>query len=318
MNKLGVPLIGIIIISISISAPAIAVDSPGSSMQFETNSYDSKSTIERTLVSRGTQYNLKINTTNHTVQVNARHFSDNKTDAGYVVSLNGNSVINTNWYASHGETHNSTSNLIHEYNALRVIRNITISTYGGSGEISYNFTVPRQYEGRYLRPTVTDISFERINRTAGQVTVTVRSDSQYRYPAYVRVWGREVGSEVLYLHVGAGKNLSRDSLVVPVGQGEPFEGELWMHANGLDQDGPINAKWEFYGYPGDAEFTRVPYEPMQLERVSEYTYVNESNSVDDRVGGVSDGLFRRALGVAGGALLLIVVVGVVLGRRSRV
>ena len=91
-----------------------------------------------------------------------------------------------------------------------------------------------------------------------------------------------------------------------------------MHANGIDQDGPISAKWEFYGYPGDAHFTRVPYEPMRLERVTEYTYVNESDSPGGEVAGVSDGLFRRALGVAGLVLVLIVVVGVVLGRRRRV
>jgi hypothetical protein len=127
-----------------------------------------------------------------------------------------------------------------------------------------------------------------------------------------------VDAEVLYLHAGAGKNVSTDSLIVPVTQGEPFEGEIWMHANGLNQSGPISAKWEFYGQPGHAEFSRVPFEPLRLERVSEYTYVNESGSRGEEVAGVTDGVFRRALGLTGVVLVLVVVVGVVLGRRRRV
>jgi hypothetical protein len=318
MNKLRVFLLGIVAITWVLSAPVIVADDGNSSIQIENDSDGSNSTIERTLISRGTQYNLTINTSNHTVLVNARHFGKNKTAAGYVVALNGNSIISTNWYASHGETHNSNSSLIYEYNALKQVQNITLSTYGGSTRLSYNFTVPRKHEGRYLRPTVTDVSFERINRTSGRVTVTVRSDSQYRYPAYIRVWAPGVKADVLYLHAGADKNVSTDSLIVPVSQDEPFEGELRMHANGLNKQGPISAEWEFYGYPGDAHFTRVPYEPMRLERVTEYTYVNESSSAEGAMAGVSEGLFRRALGTAGVVLALIVVLGVVLGRRRRV
>jgi hypothetical protein len=318
MNKLNISLFGVIVVAVVLSAPAIAADEESPSIQMDNKPDNSNSIIERTLISRGTQYNLTINTSNHTVRVNAKHFSKNKTNAGYVVALNGNRVINTNWYASPGETHNASSNLIYEYDVLEPVKNITLSTYGGSAEISYNFTVPRQYDGRYLQPTVTDVSFERINRTSGRVTVTVRSDSHYRYPAYVRVWAPGVEAEVLYLHAGADQNISVDSLVIPVKQGEPFEGEVWMHANGLNKTGPISARWEFFGYPGDASFNRVPYEPIRLERVSEYTYVNETDSAEDGVADVSDALFRKLLGIAGVVLVVLVVVGVVLGRRRRV
>jgi hypothetical protein len=55
-----------------------------------------------------------------------------------------------------------------------------------------------------------------------------------------------------------------------------------------------------------------------LERVSEYTYVNETDSAEDGVADVSDALFRKLLGIAGVVLVVLVVVGVVLGRRRRV
>jgi len=318
MNKLSVSLLGLLFLTMTLSTTAIAADNHSPDIQIENESSDSNSTIERTLISRGTQYNLTINTSNHTVRVSAKHFAKNKTAAGYVVDLNGNSVINADWHASQGETHNSNSGLMYKYNAMEKHKNITLSTYGGSIDISYNFTVPRQYNGSYLRPTITNVEINRLNRSYGRVTVTIKSDSIYYYPIYYQIWGDEVKAEYIGVQWEKGENLTTASVVMPVKRGEPFEGEIRAHSGLLNETGPLHSQWEFYGYPGDAEFTRVPYEPMRLDRVSEYTYVNESDSVGDSVVGVSDALFRRALGGAGVVLLVIVVLGVVAGRRRRV
>lgn len=196
------------------------------------------------------------------------------------------------------------------------MRNITLYTHKNVFSFTYNYTVPRKYNGRYLRPTVTGVEFDQVNRTHGRVTVTARSDTKHRYPAYARIWTPDVDAKLLYLHSGAGDNVTTKSLVLPVARGEDFEGEIWIHADGLNETGPLHAKWEFYGRPGNAHLSRVPFEPMELNRISEYTYVNESASDSGRFE-MSDREYRRVLGGVGVVLVLIVVVGVLLGRRRR-
>lgn len=317
MRELTVLLVGILLVSTvtvaAIGAPAEARFEESSIKQFE----QEDDVIERTLRVRGTEYTLRVNTSNHTVRVSAVHFGENRSNARYAVTLNGHDVISEGWNASQGETLQSSASLIRKYHAMESARNITLHTFYGSVSVNYNFTVPRQYEGQYLRPTITDMTFERLNRTSGRLTVTVRSDAKYIYPVYYQVWTETVQAQYLDLRRDKDENVTTGSIVIPVEQGEPFDGEIRAHSSLLNETGPLHSQWKFYGRPGDAQFSRVPFEPMALERVSEYTYVNESRSSDDDVAGVSDALFRQVLGVAGGVLLVVVVVGVALGRRRR-
>jgi len=274
--------------------------------------------VERTLQVRGTEYQLRVNTSNHTVSVFAEHFANNETNARYSVSLNERTVITQGWNATGGETKRSQTSLIYQYDASERVRNITLDTYYGSVSLSYNFTVPRTYEGQYLRPTVTDVAFDRINDSHGQVTVTVRSDSLYRYPAYVRVWAPGVKGKVLYLHVGGDENVSVDSIEVPVEEGEVFEGELRMHSEGLNESGPLHAQWEYYGQPGQEQFEQVPYEPLELEEVEEYSYQNESRATESSDGVFGGGQYRMLIGVLAGLSFFVVLVGVLVARRRQV
>lgn len=315
MRKLTILLVGVLLVT---AVPAGAVGIPAQT-HTEVSSIEQHQQeaeiLERTLRVEGTEYSLRVNTSNHTVTVNAQHFGENKNNARYLVTLNGQNVISQEWNAERGETRQSNATLIYKYNAMERVRNVTLHTFHGSVGVTYNFTVPRQYEGQYLRPSITDIAFERLNRSHGRLTVTVRSDSTYHYPRYYQVWSQGVRAEYLDVDWEPGKNVTTASMVIPVRQGEPFEGEIKAHSNLLNETGPLHSQWEFFGYPGNAQFTRVPYEPLRLERVTEHTYVNESNAADDEVVGVSDGLFRKALGVAGVVLLVTVVLGVVAGRR---
>lgn len=318
MRKLTILLLGVLLIAALpvgvVGVPAQSHPGASSIEQYEVED----EILERTLRVQGTEYTLRVNTSNHTVRVNARHFGENQTNARYVVTLNEQNVISEEWTAERGETRQSNATLIYQYNALERVRNVTLHTFHGSAEVTYNFTVPRQYKGKYLRPSITDITFERLNRSHGEITVTVRSDSKYYYPRYYQVWTQGVVAEYLNVDREIGQNVTTASMVIPVKKGEPFEGEIRAHSGWLNETGPLHSQWEFYGYPGDAQFSRVPYEPMRLERVTEHTYVNESDAVGGSGAGVSDALFRKALGGAGIVLVLMVVLGVVVGRRSRV
>ncbi|WP_323677417.1 hypothetical protein [Halorubellus sp. PRR65] len=315
MNKISIILAGVLLVAV-MPAP---VSLGGEDIHKEAPStIDSTSggVIEKSFTKRGTKYVLRVNLSNHTLRVRADHFAENQTNAGYAIYLNGKQLTNQRWVISKGETKQYQTSLFHEYYAGDILRNITLYTKEELVSVTYNFTVPRKHDGRYLRPTVTDVEFEQINRTHGRVIVTARSDTKYRYPAYARIWAPGVDAKILYLHSGAGDNKTTESLIMPVRRGEDFEGEIWVHATGLNETGPLHAKWEFYGRPGNAQFSRVPFEPMRLERVSEYTYVNDSAS-DSGGFGMNDGDFRRVLGGLGVVLLLVVVVGVLLGRRRR-
>lgn len=317
MRKLRILLIGVLLVSTIpvTTAEAPGEPRPGTSSVEHTEREDD--VLERTLRVRGTEYVLRVNTSNHTVRVNAVHFGENQSNARYAVTLNGQDIISKGWDASEGATHRSNATLIREYHAMDTARNITLHTFYGSVSVNYNFTVPRQYEGQYLRPTITDIEFERLNRTSGKVTVTVRSDAKLIYPRYYQVWSQGVQAEYLGLRRDKDENVTTASMIIPVAQGEPFDGEIRAHSSLLNETGPLHSQWEFYGRPGAAEFGRVPFEPLALERVSEYTYVNESGSNDGGTWEASDELFRQTLGIVGGVMLAIVVVGVALGRRRR-
>lgn len=194
------------------------------------------------------------------------------------------------------------------------------STYDKRINISYNFTVPRKYEGRYLRPTVTDVEFERVNRSWGRLTVTVRSDAEYYYPTYVMVWTPEVDAKWLFMHREKGENVTRESLLLPVSAGEEFEGELRMHPRWVNRSGPLHTQYEFYGRPGEESLQEVKYEPVESEGFEEYSYENESRQ-GDSVGPVErtiDGHFRTILGGLAGVAVLVIVVAVVLAQRRRV
>ncbi|WP_227130590.1 hypothetical protein [Halorubellus salinus] len=316
MNKTSILLVGLLVIAaVPTSSVAGGQISPEQELELA-QTPSAEGIIERTFRTRGTEYVLRVNVSNHTLRVSAEHFADNKTNAAYAVQLNNNRLISRGWRASEGETSQSQVYLLNKYYAGDVLRNITLYTHEKVFSFTYNFTVPRKHNGRYLRPTVTNVAFEQVNRTHGRVFVTARSDTKHHYPAYARVWTPDVDAKLLYLHSGGGDNKTTESLIVPVAKGEKFEGEIWIHADGLNETGPLHAKWEFYGRPGNAHFNRVPFEPMKLNRVSEYTYVNESASDSGRFE-MSDREYRRVLGGIGVVLLLIVVVGVLLGRRRR-
>jgi hypothetical protein len=316
MNNTSILLVALLVVAALSIAPTTIGSGEKDSSITKVEGYKSDKVLERTFQSRGTKYSLSVNTSNNTIRVKAEHFADNQTNAGYAIYLNGKQLTNQRWSLSQGDTKLYQKNLINEYYAGDIVRNITLYTKSEITSINYNFTVPRKHNGRYLRPTVTNVEFEQVNRTHGRVIVTARSDTKYHYPAYARIWTPDVDAKLLYLHSGAGDNVTTKSLVLPVARGEDFEGEIWIHADGLNETGPLHAKWEFYGRPGNAHLSRVPFEPMELNRVSEYTYVNESAS-DSAALEMSDREYRRALGGIGVVLLLVVVVGVLLGRRRR-
>lgn len=316
MNKISVSLVSILLLSAILPTAGGAIPQFSDKEAPQAQRVSEDALIERTLRTRGTEYVLRVNTSNHTVHVSASHFAENQTYSGYAVSLNGRDIIDKPWKASQGETIQSQSSLIYKYYAGSVRQNITLQTYGSSLQITYNFTVPRKHNGRFLRPTVTDIRFEYLNRTHGRISVTARSDSLYRYPAYARIWTPNTQSKVLYLHVGGDTNETVESVVVPIKRGRSFEGEILLYATRLNESRPLNAKWEFFGRPGNSQLSHVPFEPISRERVSEYTYVNESPAESGGFGVTGDE-YRRVLGVVGVVLLLVVVLGVLWGRRQR-
>lgn len=283
-----------------------------------TSSVTTDSVIERTVIAEGTRYNIQVNTSNHTVKVSANHFADNKTSAGYMISLNGFTVFNTFWNASEGETNTTTADLMNHYNAREITRNIRFDTYGGSANITYNYTVPRKHDGRYLRPTLTDVEFERLNRSWGRVTVTVRSDAPYYYGVYGLVWMPDAEVKSLTLHRSKGENVTRGSFLVPVEKGEPFEGEIRFHSGNVNGTGPLNQQYEFYGRPGDASVERVPYEPVAKNRVHEYSYENESRGDSQSNPRVSGEQFRTAVGAVAVLLVVVILVAVVVSSRRGV
>jgi len=276
---------------------------------------DTGDVIERTVHAGGTQYDIQVNTSNHTVQVSAVHLADNETSAGYVVQVNDNRVIDVFWEASKGDQNHTEADLMYHYDAGKEVREITFSTYGGSANITYNFTTPRKHEGRYLRPTLTDVSFERINDSWGRVTFTVRSDAQYYYPAYVVVWTPELDAEWVYMDRQKGDNVTRKSLLVPVENGEPFEGEVRMHPRNISETGPLHSQYEFFGRPGNSSFEEVPYEPLRGNKFESHSY--ESQRVDEEQSKVSDEQFRVAIGGLAVVLVLVILGAVVVssGRR---
>lgn len=272
--------------------------------------------IERTVNTGGTQYNIEVNTSNHTVQVSAVHLADNETSAGYLVQVNDNRVIDVFWEASEGERNHTQADLMYHYDAGNEVREITFSTYGGITNITYNFTVPRKHEGRYLRPTLTDVNFDRVNGSWGRVTFTVRSDAQYYYPAYVLVWTPNIDRKWVYMHRQKGENVTRKSLLVPVDKGESFEGEIRMHPGNVSETGPLHAQYEFFGHPGNASFREVPYEPLRGDKFEDYSY--ESQQTNRKQSRVSNEQFRTAIGGVAVALVVVILVAVAVSSRRRV
>ncbi|NHN40080.1 hypothetical protein G9C85_00305 [Halorubellus sp. JP-L1] len=273
--------------------------------------------LERTLQVRGTEYQLRVNTSNHTVSVFAEHLAANETNARYAVSLDNQIVINQGWNASEGETSRSQANLIYQYDATERVRNITLSTFYGSTSLSYNFTVPRTYEGRYLRPTVTDVDLNQINESHGRVTVTVRSDSKYYYPVYFQIWAPGVQGKYLQAIRENGENVTTASIIVPVEEGDVFEGELKAHTGWLNESGPLHAQWEYYGHPGQEQFDRVPFEPMDIEKIDDYSYRNESRDAQRPEDSVLSEQYRTIIGGVAAASFVLIVVAVLVAQRRR-
>lgn len=307
----------LILVCLCLIVPQSAVDAysqPTEDAELQTN----EDVIERTVTARGTEYTIRVNTSNHTVQVSAVHFASNKTNAGYIVQMNDKRVIDVLWDATEGEESSAEANLMYQYDAKKEVRNITFSTYHGSANMTYNFTVPRKYEGRYLRPTVTDVDFERINQSWGRMTVTVRSDAEYYYPDYVVVWTPHRDAVWLDLHREKGENVTTDSLLVRVEEGQAFQGELRMHTGNLSKSGPLHTQYEFYGRQGNVSLSEVPYEPVSPFEFDQYSYENKSRSTTSTQAEYSDFPFRTVIGTVGVLLVVGIVVAVVVSRRRRV
>lgn len=314
MRRAALAFVCILLVVSQVPHHAIGLDSRAS------NEVQSSDVIERTVRAHGTQYHISVNTSNHTVTISAVHLADNETAAGYSVHLNGNRVLDQPWEASKGDTSRTQAFLMYEYDATKTVRTIMFSTYRKRANLTYNFTVPRKYEGRYLRPTITDVEFERINRTWGRMTVTVRSDAPYYYGAYVVVWTPEIDRKKLYMHRTKGENVTRESFLLPVSAGEPFEGEIRLHPGGINESGPLHTQYEFYGRPGQESLREVEYEPLGLNEIREYSYENESRQRDSpgAVERTLDAHFRTVLAGLAGFAVLVIVVGVVLAQRRRV
>ncbi|MFC6955042.1 hypothetical protein [Halorubellus litoreus] len=316
MNKTSILLLGLFVVAAVPTAPgASGINETGTDNNVVQES-EPEEVIERSFRSRGTEYLISVNLSNHTVRVKADHFADNQTSVGFALYLNDKQLTNQMWTLSQGQTKKYKKKIINDYYAGDIYRNLTIYTRNEVASIAYNFTVPRKYNGRYLRPTIKKIDFERLNHTAGRLTITVRSDSEYYYPIYYQIWTPGVQADYIEVRPTEGENITRSSIILPIDKGESVEGEIRAHAMLLNKTGPLSTQVEFYGRPGNVQFQRVPFEPLQLERVTEHTYVNESVS-ENGAFGVSDQAFRRVLGGVGVLLLLIVVVGVLLGRRRR-
>jgi hypothetical protein len=273
--------------------------------------------IEETLEIRGTIYHIEINKRNHTVKVSAEHIADNRTHAGFTVSIDDQRVIGVGWEPNQGDTRTESAELMMQYNAMREEHSLIFSTYGNSTTITYDFIVPRKYKGRYLRPTLTDVQFERISRSKGRMTVTFRSDALLNYPTYFRVWTPNVQARNLELYKKPGQNVSTASIILPVPRGEPFEGEIRMFPARMNETTPIHTQYEFYGYPGQSSLKQVPYEPLSSIEVREsYQYVNESRTE------TGESVFSHSqyrIGIAGIAATLVVLLmlAIALSHRRR-
>lgn len=307
-------LVGVIVLSLLISQGQVLV--PGNEGNSSQNSISTQSEhLEETVTIRGTNYHVSVYKENHTVKVSATHFASNTTPAGFSVELNGAVVINEGWRSSEGDEITITQDLMPYYKSDQEVQNISFGTYGGSVNLSYNFTVPRKHEGRYLRPTITDVSFDRVNESWGRMTVTLQSDSRYYYHPYVRVWTPDVNAKQVDLFREKGENVSTASILLPVEEGEPIEGELRLYPRHLNGSGPLHTQYEFYGKPGDSSLSEVPYQPLSDREVLDtYEYRNESATKEDsRM--VSGAQYRTAIGLVAVALIVVLVGAVLISKR---
>lgn len=302
------------VLLLSISHTTIA--SP-SEVELENSTNDSPEFLEETVEVRGTIYHISLNKSNHTVTVSAKHIADNRTNSGFTVRIDNQRVIGVGWEPTKGETRTESAELMRHYDAMREEHSLVFSTYGGSANISFEFVVPRRHGGQYLRPTLTDVQFERINDSWGRMTVTFRSDARLNYPTYFRVWTPNVRTKNLDLLKEPGENVSTASILLPVEEGEPFEGEIRMFPRYMNETGPIHTQYEFYGYPGQGSITEVPYEPLSSIEVREsHEYVNDSRTVtDDAV--LSDSQYRTGIAGVAVSLIVLLVLSIVLSHRRR-
>jgi hypothetical protein len=307
----------IIVLSIVLSTvPISLVALPGENINTDRGS-ESADIIKKSVEARGTVYDIRVNKSNHTVTVSAKHIAANRTFAGFGVSIDGQGVFNLDWEPTEGDEITRSSKLMRKYDAMQEEHLLEFYTYGGGVNITYDFVVPRKYHGQYLRPTLTDVDFERINRTHGRMTVTFRSDARLNYPTYFTIWTPNVRAEGLGLIKDLDENVSKASIVLPVPKGEPFEGEIRMYPRHLNGTGPIHTQYEFYGYPGQASLSQVPYEPLSSIEVREtHEYVNESGTETSEPV-LSDSEYRTGIAGLASVLVVILVLGVVLSHRRR-
>lgn len=305
----------LMIVLLPMTSPVYAAPMENPNQAVDTTS-DERDILEKTVNARGTEFLIQIDIEEHTLTVDATHFANNTTSADFSIVLNDFQILKEEWKASAGDKRSVTVDLMPHYQSN--IRNQTISfgTYGAFANISYNYTVPRESNGQYLRPTITDVSFERVNQSWGRMTVTLQSDSRFHYPSYVRVWTPNVDAKQVDLFLEKGENVTRASILLPVAEDEPFEGEIRLYPRFLNESGPIHTQYEFYGKPGSASLTEVPYEPLSNRQVRHsYEYRNESVETDDSAV-LTEAQYRLGLGAIA-VVLMVGILGAVLVSRRR-